>query len=138
MTTLKLTSLAAALAALPLAACSERPRGETDAGPASLADYAAGAAVARAPDVRQARVIAVAETADHKAACGLLRVGGDEDIPFVIELGRPYEPGETTPPQIATGEGETPRTKPYLAQRAQQYRDRCKALGLDLDTLPRR
>ena len=137
--TLKLSSLAAAaLAPLLLAACSERPRGATDEGPASLADYAAGAAVARAPDVRQARVIAVAETPDHKAACGVLRVGEDEDIPFIIELARPYGPGETTPPQVATGEGATPRTKPYLAERARQYTERCKALGLDLATLPRR
>lgn len=135
--TLKLSRLAA-VALLPLvaAACSPR-RPAAEDGPASLADYAAGAAVARAPDVRHARVVAVAQTPDHKAACGLLRVGGDEDIPFLIELARPYEPGETTPPQVATGEGATPRTTPYLAERARQYAARCKELGLDLATLPR-
>ena len=81
--------------------------------------------------------MAVAETADHKAACGLLRVGGDEDIPFIIELTQPYARGETTPPQVATGENATPRTTPYLAERAKQYAARCAELGLDLAKLPR-
>jgi hypothetical protein len=137
METLKLARLACALALLAAPACSKRPQEPGDQTPGTLADYAAAAALARAPDGRQARVIAVAETPDHKTACGLLRVGGDEDIPFLIELNRPFAPGETTPPQLAAGEGATPRTTPYLAERAKQYAARCAELGLDLTTMPR-
>lgn len=142
METLGTTLLAAAVASLAVSACSDSKERVVEAEaqvapPATLADYAKAGALARAPDNRQARVVAVAETPDHKAACGLLRVGGDEDIPFLIELNQPYAPGETTPPQVAAGEGATPRSAPYLAERAKQYAARCAELGLDLATLPR-